>query len=199
MREDTQKALREYEISTFLFKSNIEEAEKLINDDEKVILVLTTNFSITYPDPTKRTAYPGVVFVTDKRMILYYKPLHDGISDIVSIKDIKDIQLIKEVMTGINHIQVYTEDKLYDFTVAPKQKAFKISTSASVTNAVNKIYRAFLFAKNPNGFKKSESEKSTDQSADIPEQIEKLSDLKNKGIISEEEFQAKKTELLSRL
>lgn len=199
MREDTQKALKEYEISTFLFKSNIEEAEKIIQVDESVVLVLTTNFCITYPDPTKRTAFPGVVIVTDKRMLLYYKPLHEGISDITLLTDIKDIKLIKDAMSGINHIQVYVEDKIYDYTVAPKQKAFKLSSASSVDVAVNKIYRAFLFAKNPNGFEESASEKSESQSMDIPEQIEKLSVLKDKGIISEEEFKSKKAELLARL
>lgn len=199
MREDTQKALKEYEISTFLFKANIEEAEQLIQTDEGVILVLTTNFSITYPDPTKRTAFPGVVIVTDKRMLLYYKPLHEGISDITLLTDIEDIKLVKDVVSGINHIQVYVEDRIYDFTVAPKQKAFKLSSTSSVDAAVNKIYRAFMFAKNPNDFEKPKAEKTENQSMDIPEQIEKLSALKDKGIISEEEFQSKKAELLARL
>jgi len=194
MRDDIQKSIKEYEISTFLFKSDIEEAEKLIDDDENVIIVLATNFSITYPDPTKRVACPGVVFMTNKRMILYYKPLYEGISDITHITDIKDIKLIN----GVNHIQVYTEDKVYDFVVTPK-----VFRHSNLQNAVNKIYRAFLFAKNPNGFEMSENTeppKSTEQSTqDIPEQIEKLSALKDKGIISEEEFQSKKTELLSRM
>ncbi len=194
MRDDTRKALKEYEIPTFLFKSDIEEAEKLIDDDENVIIVLATNFSITYPDPTKRVACPGVVFMTNKRMILYYKPLNEGISDITHITDIKDIKLIN----GVNHIQVYTEDKVYDYVVTPK-----VFRHSNLQNAVNKIYRAFLFAKNPNGFEMSENTeppKSKDQSTqDIPEQIKKLSALKDKGIISEEEFQSKKTELLSRL
>ncbi|HAB61590.1 MAG TPA: hypothetical protein DCE48_13020 [Lachnospiraceae bacterium] len=34
---------------------------------------------------------------------------------------------------------------------------------------------------------------------DIPEQIEKLSQLKNSGILTEDEFNSKKTELLARL
>ena len=60
MRKDTSAALKEYGISSFLFKKNIEEAEKLVDESEKIILVLTSNFNIVYPDPTKRDAGAGV-------------------------------------------------------------------------------------------------------------------------------------------
>lgn len=40
---------------------------------------------------------------------------------------------------------------------------------------------------------------SGDITMDIPEQIRKLSELKEQGILTEEEFNAKKSELLSRL
>lgn len=193
MREDIQKVLQEYEISTFLFKSNIEEAEKLLNENEKIILVLTTNFNIICSEPEKNASGSGVVFVTDKRMILYYKPLHEGIADIVQLKDIDNIKLLPNVINNGNHLQVYTQDKSYDFTVVPKQKAFKLSSAASLANAVNKIYNAFLSAVN------KENKKDTENSSDIPEQIEKLSELRDKGILTDEEFQTKKTELLSRI
>lgn len=48
---------------------------------------------------------------------------------------------------------------------------------------------------------KSENEnvESTSSNHDVISQIERLNELKNKGIVSEEEFKAKKTELLSRM
>jgi Zn-finger nucleic acid-binding protein len=45
--------------------------------------------------------------------------------------------------------------------------------------------------------KESSSAKSPEK--DIPSQIQKLSDLKEQGILTDEEFEKKKTELLSRL
>lgn len=198
MREDTQKALKEYEISTFLFKKEIENVEKLIADDEKVIIVLTTNFSITFPAPTKRVASPCVVFVTDKRMIILYKNGRDDVTDITPVTEFKSIFHIKDPENNTNHIQVHTKDKLFDFLAIPKVKAFSLSSQKDIDKKALHMYHAFLYAQNPNGFE-SDTPKNTTQSADIPEQIEKLANLKEKGIISEEEFQAKKSELLARL
>lgn len=208
MREDIQKSIKEYEIATTpFFKKDVADAEKFLNDDENVILCLDTNFCIIYPDPTKKVALPGVVFLTDKRIVIHCK-LKEDFVDTLSVKEINDVKIINVPM-GNEHIQVYSEDKVYDFLILTKQRGFVVSVAQRKKDAVNKIYRAFLFAQNPNGFGKpksaeppqnAEQPKIAEQSTqDIPEQIEKLSALKEKGIISEEEFQAKKSELLARL
>lgn len=201
MREDIQKSIKEYEISTnIFFKKNVEAAEKYLNDNEDVILCLDTNFCINYPDPAKKVALPGIVFLTHKRIIIYYR-WKDEVVDVMPIEEITDIKTI-DLSLGGDHIQVYSADKIYDFLILTKQKGLVVSMAQRKQAAFGKIYRAFLFAKNPNGFGEPdivETEKKQVQSSDIPEQIEKLSALKDKGIISEEEFQGKKTELLSRL
>lgn len=43
------------------------------------------------------------------------------------------------------------------------------------------------------------SDKQTGEEEDIPTQIQKLSDLKEKGILTEEEFETKKSELLKKM
>ena len=198
MREDTQKALKEYEVSSFLFKKEIEEAEKLISENEAVIIVLTTNFSITYPDPTKRVDCPGIVFLTDKRMIVFYKDYKDDVTDITPVSEFKLVRHVKDYTNNTNHIQVHTKDKVYDFLALPKVKAFSLSSQKDIDQKAMHMYHAFLYAQNPDGFG-NKAAGNNNQSSDIPEQIEKLASLKEKGILSEEEFQAKKTELLSRL
>lgn len=201
MREDIQKAIKEYEIATNLFfKKNVEAAEKYLDDSENVILCLDTNFCINYPDPTKKIALPGIIFLTHQRIIIYYK-WKDEVVDVMPIEEITDIKPLDLRLEG-DHIQVYSADKIYDFLILTKQKGLVVSVVQSKQAAFGKIYRAFLFAKNPNGFGEPDvvgTEKKPTQSSDIPDQIEKLSALKDKGIISEEEFQSKKTELLSRL
>lgn len=206
MREDIQKVIKEYEIATTpFFKKDEQAAEKYLNDDEDVILCLDTNFCIVYPDPTKKVALPGIIFLTNKRMLIHCKLKKDDFIDILPVEEIDDVKIITPT-AGNDHIQVYSAEKAYDFLISTKQRGFVVSVAQSKKNAVNKIYRAFLFAQNPNGFgkpekpvtEKPEAEKAP-VSTDIPEQIEKLSVLKDKGIISEEEFQSKKTELLSRL
>lgn len=201
MREDIQKAIKEYEIATNLFfKKNVEAAEKYLDDSENVILCLDTNFCINYPDPTKKIALPGIIFLTHQRIIIYYK-WKDEVVDVMPIEEITDIKPLDLRLEG-DHIQVYSADKIYDFLILTKQKGLVVSVAQSKQAAFGKIYRAFWFAKNPNGFGEPDAvgtEKKPVQSSDIPDKIEKLSALKDKGIISEEEFQSKKTELLSRL
>ena len=47
--------------------------------------------------------------------------------------------------------------------------------------------------------KREKSNQSSDVSSDIPEQIKKLSDLRDSGILTEEEFNSKKKDLLDKL
>lgn len=208
MREDIQKAIKEYEIATMpFFKKEAEASEKYLGTEEKVILCLDGNFCISYPDPTKKISLYGITLVTNKRVFIYYKPKKEGLIDEILLGEITDIKVFSPSLYD-DHIQVYSADKIYDFPIRTKQKGLVISIAQSKQAAFAKIYRAFMFAINPNGFEitKNEAQKTeapvtsdaTDKS-NIPEQIEKLAALKDKGIISEEEFQNKKTELLSRL
>lgn len=196
MRKDTSAALKEYGISAFLAKKTIEEAEELIDENEKVILVLTSNFNIVYPDPTKRDAGAGVIIVTDKKIVVYHKPLHKSISFIVPVSEIREILLIPNVLSGIYTIQVITADKLFNFPLPASGGSFKLTNPKAFAN---KIHRAFLYALNQKEFAAFSNSAPIEKSEDITEQIEKLADLKNKGIITEEEFQSKKKELLSRI
>ena len=50
-----------------------------------------------------------------------------------------------------------------------------------------------------NVFKENSSNTIKDSSNDILSQIEKLSELKEKGILTEDEFNAKKTDLLAKM
>ncbi len=186
MREDIKNAIKEYEIATTpFFKRSAEAAEKYLDDSENVILCLEVNFEekITICN------------------ILESEGNKEEFTDVLPLEDITNIKPFNPLV-GSDHIQVYSVGKVYDFPIITKQRGLVISAAQSKQAAFSKIYRAFLFAVNPNGFeeiKTEESEKSINQTSDIPEQIEKLAALKEKGIISEEEFQAKKSELLARL
>lgn len=198
MREDTKAALKEYEISSFMFRKKIEEAEELIGIDEKVICVLTPTFVITYPDPTKKEMGVGIVIVTDQNIILYHRPRNEGISYITPMSKVNDIKLVTLFKDGSNNIQVYTDEKIFNFTLPAVGGSFKLSSGSQ--NIANKIFHAFMFAKNGNTFAGvSDSDVPKETSGDIPSQIEKLAELKDKGIITEEEFQTKKQDLLSRI
>lgn len=197
MRQDTIAALKEYGISSFMFKKNIEAAEQFVSENEKIILVLTSNFNIVYPDPTKRDAGAGVIIVTNEKIVVYHKPLHEGISYVVPVSEIKKILLVPNIMKGSDNIQVYTADKIFNFPLPTCGSSFKLTNTK---NFANKIYMAFMYALNQEGFATFPSNNAPAlKNNDITEQIEKLADLKAKGIITDEEFDTKKKELLSRI
>ena len=197
MRQDTIAALKEYGISSFMFKKNIEAAEQFVSDNEKIILVLTSNFNIVYPDPTKRDAGAGVVIVTNEKIVVYHKPSHEDVSYIVPVSEIKKILLVPNFINGSDNIQVYTSDRIFNFPLPAVGSSFKLT---SKKNFANKIYMAFMYALNQEEFVAFSNKNAVNSNDNnITEQIEKLADLKAKGIITDEEFDTKKKELLSRI
>ena len=195
MREDTKSVLKEYDVSVFFLKKDVKTVEELLYTNEQVLLVLIPCFTIKHLDSESvENSINCVLFLTDQRMILYYTAYGEEITHIEQWSDVKTIEFVTHPLIG-NHAQIYTEKKLYDF-VLPKQP-----------DSAVKIYNAFLSAHNfygnntlqePDDTNTFQNPK-TNNGLDIPEQIKKLAELKEEGILTEEEFQTKKTELLSRL
>ena len=91
-------------------------------------------------------------------------------------------------MTG-GHLEIYTITKTYDILVSYRQDMMQY------------LQELFMWAKNNAaennnvGFNKT----NTNQNPDIISQIERLAELRDKGIITDDEFQNKKQELLLKL
>lgn len=181
LRADVEKAISEFSIKVFGNKENIKRAESMLQNDEKVLFVTPTNITISYTNILNREIIPGVVFLTDKRMIFYYQVLGSVKADTISLDEIRSTNFRCNGLTG-GHIQVHTITKSYDILVTYKK------------NIVQKIQQTFENARNDFMTNKSE-----DKSPDVIDQIEKLASLREKGIISESEFNSKKNELLSRI
>lgn len=183
MREDTQKALAEFEVSTFGNRANIEKAEVILNADEKVLFVNPTNLTVSSANTRKKEMFPGVVFLTDKRFVFHYQIMGNYSTDTILLSEIHSINCSGNGLTG-SHVEIHTLVKTYDMLVSYKR------------SIAQKIQQIFESAKNAYN---SQSNGIADPQPDILSQIERMSELKNKGIITEEEFQSKKKELLSRL
>ena len=181
MREDTKKAFKESGTTTIFAKKEIKEIEEHLYDDENVLYASCDTFRMVYFDNTNYTVSIGFWFLTNKRIILLY-----GKSNFV-ITSLEEIKKIDLVSGNGNHLQIHTEDKVIDYVVS---KNF---------DTANKIYSVFMSAYAPYRTEDSNTESTQNSNIDITEQIEKLSQLKDKGIITEEEFQAKKADLLARL
>lgn len=186
MRKDVEEALKKYQVKTFGNKKNIERAESKLRNDEKVLLVLPSNVNITSVNIRKRETLPGVFILTDKRILFIFKVLLSENMEAATLDAINSINCSGNGLTG-GHIQIHTITKSYDILVSYKK------------NIMEMIQDTFLSAKETydNNLRVGASSSTSD--TDIIAQIEKLSQLKDKSILSEEEFETKKAELLSRL
>ena len=184
MREDTKKALKESGTLGIFIKKDIKEIEERLDDDEKVLFVSTITFKAYFLHIKEQTASIGILFITDKRMILQYGK---------SFWIIKSFQEINKIDFGTlngDHILIETDNIIVNYIIQ------------NDWNRAKKLHSVFMSAYEP--YRTEDSQDAVTESAqnnniDITEQIEKLSQLKDKGIITEEEFQTKKADLLARL
>ena len=197
MREDTKKVLKEYNVSVLFHKRDINAVEKLLYNDERVLLVFTPGFifnSIGMVECEK--AHTSVLMLTGQRMILYYTTYDEGLTKIEQWSDVKIIKFLTTPLIG-NHAQICTEKTEYLFKL-PKDSDSAVKIYNAILSAHNFYGNNTLQEPNStNNFQKSNTK--TNYGLEITEQIEKLAQLRDKGILTEEEFQAKKTDLLSRM
>ncbi|MCH5349195.1 MAG: SHOCT domain-containing protein [Oscillospiraceae bacterium] len=189
MRDDVEQAIKKFEIKTFGNRKNIEFAEGMLNDDETVLFVSGTNLTISYNASGGAGFFPGVLFLTDKRVFFNYRALGNFSSDSISLDEIRSVNYYGNGLAG-SHIQLHGLIKSYDFLVTYKRNITQLIAQEFETAIDN--YRSQQAALNSNP-------QPNAPQPDIADQIEKLAQLRDKGIITEEEFQAKKTDLLSRM
>lgn len=182
MREDSKRAFDNCGIFYLGYKSQIKEAEKLLHDNENVLFATPTTFAYSPADQTKPIAHQGILYLTDSRIVIYYRPAFKSYSLEIPLEDVISSQTLFTV--AANHIQISTINSVCDFTIT--------------TNVVNAqlIYNIFLAAFEP--YKPQNALDAAPQ-GDVLSQLEKLASLKDKGIITEAEFNSKKADLLARL
>lgn len=186
MRKDIEEALEKFQVKTFGNKKNIERAESELKDDEKVLFIIPTNATITTVNIRKKESLPGVFILTDKRFLFLYKVLLSHNIETGTLDTINSINCSGNGLTA-GHVQIHTITKSYDIIVSYKKKIIKM------------IHDTFLSAKETYDNNLRANDSSSIGNTDIVAQIEKLSELRDKNILSEKEFETKKSELLSRL
>jgi len=78
-----------------------------------------------------------------------------------------------------------------------KELCEKMYHNGDISRTAN--YRYFILTEEKKKPKPKKASAPKSESTDIPEQIKKLSDLKDQGILTEEEFQSKKKDLLDKM
>lgn len=182
MRDDTAKAVKEFGVKTLFNKKSIEEAEKAILPGETVLAIQCTNFDIFSVTMKKPETHTGIFFATEKN--LYFLSSIDflKVQEIVPYNEIKAVNvaqrkawLFLDVETATRRYSLMTTDK-------ESKKLYPI-----INDAIQKVRQQTVVTK------------PAVQDNDIFAKIEKLADLRDRGILTEEEFQQKKKEWLSEI
>ncbi|MDE6675443.1 MAG: PH domain-containing protein [Acetatifactor sp.] len=174
MRSDVEAALKEYNIKTFGNKKNLERVEGLFGPTEKVIYISPTNAVIKSVNINKTESLPGIFALTNERILFSFKAGFEESMETFSLSEIKSVNSFGNGISG-GHIEIHTMTKTIDILVSYKKEAMQ-----QVVNAIRNAQNSF----NTSG-----------GSSDLS-QIESLHDLLQKGIITQEEFDAKKKQLL---
>ena len=183
MRQDIKIALQKFEVPTFGNKGNIDRLQKKISNEETVIYIAPTNAVITTAATRKVKKLPGVFALTSRRVIFMYKALFDHSMLTLDLSEVKSVNCRGNSLTG-GHVEILTMVNSIDILVKYKKAIIE-----SIQNAFDTAIAQYKAGSQPGVYSK----------VDILAQIEKLSELKDKAIISEDEYAIKKTELLSRL
>jgi hypothetical protein len=167
-------------------QGTLEEAkERLFGSDEELFCVIK---GTAYREQKlRRKEYQmregGLLLITSKRVMFYAKKIFGRFSQLVFPYDqISSVRCHKGIIGDELHLQVASDDVVIH--AIPKGDGDVAAQNIRDLVATMKAQPALTVAA---------------PQTDIAGQIEKLGKLKEKGLITEEEFERKKTELLKRL
>lgn len=195
MRQDIKQALdRNKEINKFFttlgFKKNYERIEKYLSGDEEVLYARNGNIRMDFSGELKESGFsikdksPVIFLVTDKRLLVYYRVLMDEKLEQVPISEIRSYDFKRNSMsTSVLRISSLTKTMDLDLTCHAKEVKYLNSV---LDDAMNKS-------------KEDKSKDVDNSSEEVIKIIKKLAELKEEGAITEEEFQQKKSKLLSKI
>lgn len=177
MRNDTIRAIEDFNIKTFGNQKNIEGAEALLYADERVLFVAPTNIVVSTINTRKKDKLPGVVFLTDKRLVFHFKALASFSTEIVPLEEIRSLNCRGDGISG-GHVEIHTLTKSFDILVSYKK------------DAIQNIQRVFESARNavpvPSGA----------PAVSEADELAKFKKLLDDGVITAAEFEAKKKQIL---
>jgi len=183
MREDISIALEEFKINTFGHTSSIKKFEQHLSSVEKVLFITPTNVIMTNPRTLKKEKVSGIFALTSDRII--FAPTSILLNHSLHTSDLSEIKSVSCRGNGLTggHIDIQTSVQSYDILVSYKKET------------IQKIQVCFNDAiKN---YKKQGQATiiQTINSSDADE-IAKFKALLDSGAITQDEFDAKKKQLL---
>lgn len=179
MREDTKNCIAKFQVKTFANVKNIERAEQFVDKNEVIHFIAPTNIVTSSSTSRKKEKFPGVVVLTNERVIFYIQLLNANHSEIFPVTEIRSIESSGNSLSG-GHIILHTISKDYDILVSYK-KAIMQSIQSTFENIRS------CAGSNTNNCSKTISE---------ADELVKFKNLFDQGVITEDEFNAKKKQLL---
>lgn len=185
MRDDTNQVIHQFKVTVFGNKKLIEQAEELVEPEEKVRFLSPTNATIVSPNLRKKEKVPGVIILTDSRIIFYNKVLRNNTTEIIPLDKVTTVNSHYNGLTG-GKIDIFAETKSISFLVKYKLEV------------VEMVQITFLRAVDT--YKKSQNTNQDELCINRKENhlndIRELKSLLDDGIITEEDFNKKKKEIL---
>ncbi|SCY91325.1 SHOCT domain-containing protein [Alkaliphilus peptidifermentans] len=191
MRADLEKALKEAKdkkrLNPLMGKGLYEMIDKQLLDSEEVIHLRAVNVGIiTQKESIKVKPYnfsnktPGILTITTKRILHCSKVLFNTKVEQIALENINNIQSQGVLLSSVLRIESLTN-------------IMEIDLPQKDTDEITKLIHELM---------ENIKDKPIQSSPAIDDpivKIEKLKELKEKGILTEEEFQKKKEDLLSKI
>lgn len=128
------------------------------------------------------TQYNGSLIVTNERVVFYRKGFFGEVLETIPLKNITSIE--RKSSLGHRTLKIYTSHDSLSFKTFNKDGEVKLIEAIESNRGTLTLH----------------AHNSQQEHAETPlDQLKKLGELKDSGVITEDEFSAKKTELLNRI
>ncbi|WP_428068938.1 PH domain-containing protein [Chryseobacterium gambrini] len=176
--KEIKKQLESLRANLSLFtKGEIKELPYVLDLDEKILAIIDAQFA--------KTTDAGILLVTPKRIISVSKAMFSPAKVNEFLNDnILEVSFVKNFVSP--NIRIHTKEKTVEF-----ESFFNKDYAEDFYHFISKIY-------NKEASKASSPEQNT-VSESVLEQLEKLGQLRENGILTEEEFTSQKKKLLEKL
>jgi len=181
MKPEIERILREYEVKTLFNKNKLARAVEQVRPEETILYIAPTNAVVLTGN--KRKAMPGIVVLTDRRLFLYAKILFSVQIESFNMVDINAIDSSSDGIFG-SKINIHTHTKSVEILTSYK---------ATIATKVFRLLEDTMYAA------KNRTNTVAVAAPGAIDQIKKLAELRDQGILTAREFEVKKQELLSKI
>lgn len=177
--KEIKKQLESLRANLSLFtKGEIKELPYVLDSDEKILAIIDAQFA--------KTTDAGILLVTPKRIISVSKAMFSPAKVNEFLNDnILEVSFVKNFVSP--NIRIHTKEKTVEF-----ESFFNKDYAEDFYHFISKIY-------NKEEVSKALSPEQNTVSESVLEQLEKLGQLRENGILTEEEFTSQKKKLLEKL